>query len=154
METSLQLADRFREVLLNGTWIANTNFKHQLMSLSFDDAYKTVGSHNSILTLTIHINYYIEGILGFFDSGRLEIHDRYSFDCQHIKTMEDWENLMERLFENAEAFAEYVSTLSDAQLDAVFVDPKYGTYRRNIEGVIEHSYYHLGQISLIKKLLH
>lgn len=28
-----------------------------------------------------------------------------------------------------------------------------GSYLRNIEGVIEHSYYHLGQISLIKKMI-
>jgi len=43
--------------------------------------------------------------------------------------------------------------MEDATLDSVFVDEKYGTYLRNIEGVIEHCYYHLGQISLIKKLV-
>jgi hypothetical protein len=35
----------------------------------------------------------------------------------------------------------------------VFVDEKYGTYLRNIEAMIEHSYYHLGQIVLIRKIL-
>ena len=39
------------------------------------------------------------------------------------------------------------------KLEEIFVDEKYGTYRRNIEGIIEHSYYHLGQISLIKKMI-
>ena len=34
-----------------------------------------------------------------------------------------------------------------------FVDEKYGTFQRNIEAMIEHSYYHLGQIVLIKKML-
>ena len=29
MENSNQIASRFREVLLNGTWIANTNFYDQ-----------------------------------------------------------------------------------------------------------------------------
>ena len=33
------------------------------------------------------------------------------------------------------------------------VDAHGYTYLRNIEGVIEHSYYHLGQISLIRKLI-
>ena len=37
--------------------------------------------------------------------------------------------------------------------DQPFIDAKYGTFLRNIEGVIEHSYYHLGQISLIRKLI-
>ena len=34
-----------------------------------------------------------------------------------------------------------------------FVIPKYGTYARNIHGMIEHAHYHLGQIALIKKMI-
>ncbi|MCB0491064.1 MAG: hypothetical protein KDC93_01485 [Cyclobacteriaceae bacterium] len=33
--------------------------------------------------------------------------------------------------------------MDDTKLDAAFVDEKYGTYQQNIEGVIEHCYYHL-----------
>ncbi|HBC04915.1 MAG TPA: DUF1572 domain-containing protein, partial [Aequorivita sp.] len=40
----------------------------------------------------------------------------------------------------------------DEKLNEIFADEKYGTYQRNIEGMIEHCYYHLGQISLLKKL--
>jgi hypothetical protein len=32
------------------------------------------------------------------------------------------------------------------KLDEVFVDEKYGTYQRNIDGMIEHAYYHLGRL--------
>jgi hypothetical protein len=38
-------------------------------------------------------------------------------------------------------------------LEATFSQKKYGTYYRNLMGVIEHSHYHLGQISLIRKML-
>ena len=34
-----------------------------------------------------------------------------------------------------------------------FGDGKYGDYFRNIQGVIEHAHYHLGQIVLVKKLI-
>ena len=34
-----------------------------------------------------------------------------------------------------------------------FVDEKYGDYQRNIDVMIEHTYYHLGQILIIKKLI-
>ena len=34
-----------------------------------------------------------------------------------------------------------------------FVDQKYGDYQRNIDLMIEHAYYHLGQILILKKLL-
>ncbi len=43
--------------------------------------------------------------------------------------------------------------MNDSILDQPFIEKKYGSYLRNIEGVIEHSYYHLGQISLIKKMI-
>jgi len=49
------------------------------------------------------------------------------------------------------SFADHMARLSDEQLEAVFVKEAYGTYRRNIEAVIEHSYYHLGQNSLLRK---
>ena len=32
-------------------------------------------------------------------------------------------------------------------------DPKYGDYYRNIQGIIEHNHYHLGQIALMKKIV-
>ena len=50
-------------------------------------------------------------------------------------------------------FIKSIEEMTEDALDDIFVDEKYGSYARNIEGVIEHSYYHLGQISLIKKIL-
>ena len=43
--------------------------------------------------------------------------------------------------------------MTEEDLNIDFVDEKYGTYSRNINGILEHSYYHLGQIVLIKKLV-
>ena len=41
-----QIANRFREVILNGTWIANTNFKDQLVNSDWQIAIKKVDSLN------------------------------------------------------------------------------------------------------------
>ncbi len=153
MENSHQLAHRFREVLLNGKWIANTNFKEQLSATTWKEATQKIGSLNTIAALTFHINYYIAGVLNVFEGGALEIRDRYSFDMPEIRSQEDWEKLVNDLLSNAEKFASHVERMPEEKLEAVFTDAKYGTYRRNIEGMIEHSYYHLGQISLIKKLI-
>ncbi|MFZ1786844.1 MAG: hypothetical protein WAT92_00975 [Saprospiraceae bacterium] len=49
--------------------------------------------------------------------------------------------------------ASHVERMTPQELDAIFVLEKYGTYRRNIEGMIEHAYYHLWQISMIKKMI-
>ncbi|RKE95390.1 DUF1572 domain-containing protein [Ichthyenterobacterium magnum] len=153
MESSNQIAKRFREVLLNGTWIANTNYKHQLSSITWEQATHKIGSLNTIATLAFHIDYYIAGILNVFKGGELEIRDKYSFDAPKITSNKDWEIFINQMWINAEKFAKHVESMPNNKLEDDFVDEKYGSYRRNIEGVIEHSYYHLGQISLIHKMI-
>ena len=56
-------------------------------------------------------------------------------------------------WKDAEEFADLVEKMPGEKLYENFVDKKYGTYLRNIDGMREHSYYHLGQIVLIKKIL-
>jgi uncharacterized damage-inducible protein DinB len=153
MARNLILANRLREVFLYGKWIANTNFKEQLLGISWEQATQKVGDLNTIALLTFHINYYLQGLLQVFNGGQLEIRDKYSFDLAEIKSETDWNVLVNTFIHNAELFANSVEQMPDSRLDQVFVDEKYGTYLRNIEGVIEHSYYHLGQISLIRKLI-
>ena len=153
MENSNQIASRFREVLLNGKWIANTNYKDQLSGVDWKQATQKIGTLNTIAALAYHINYYLSGILNVFEGGALEIRDKFSFDLPPIQSKEDWDNLLSSLWMNAEKFASHVELMPDEKLEEAFVDEKYGNYRRNIEGVIEHSYYHLGQISLIKKMI-
>jgi len=153
MERTKQIAGRFREVILDGLWIANTNYRDQLSDLTWKQAASKMGSLNTVAALTFHINYYIDGMLNVFEGGTLDIKDKYSFVFPPVENPEDWEDLQSRLFSNAEKFANLVEQMPDEKLDEVFVDEKYGTYQRNIEGMIEHSYYHLGQISLIRKML-
>ncbi len=150
---SSSLASRFREVFLNGKWIANTNVQEQLLDLSLVEAQKETSGLNTIAKLTFHLNYYVAGVLNVFEGGELEIRDRFSFDLSQMQSEADWEALKTTLFTNANRFADYVEQMSSEKLDTVFVEEKYGDYRRNVEGMIEHGYYHLGQIVLLKKLL-
>ncbi len=153
MKQGNPIADRFREVVLNGKWVANTNFKKALEGVTWQQANRKIGSLNTIAALTFHVNYYIAGILKVFEGGALEIRDKYSFDCPEIESQEDWERLVGALLENAEKFAKHLDGMSEEALDRPFVEKKYGDFRRNIQGIIEHNYYHLGQISLLKKLI-
>lgn len=153
MSTTSQLAKRFREVLLDGKWIANTNFKEQLSDVVWEQAITKIDSLNTIAMLTFHIHYYIAGLVNVFDGGDLEIKDKFSFDLPPIESQEQWESLLNKLWQDSEKFATLLKQMPDSKLDEVFVNEKYGTYLRNIDGMIEHAYYHLGQITLIKKLI-
>ena len=147
------LARRLREVLLDGKWIANTNFKEQITSISWKQAIERVENLNTIALLTYHVIYYLKGVLNVFQGGDLEIKDQYSFDMPGILSELDWLNLVNEFIRIAEQFIQHVEQMDDTLLSQPFVKEEYGSYLRNIEGQIEHSYYHLGQVSLIKKLI-
>ncbi|KAF2081992.1 DUF1572 domain-containing protein [Flavobacterium sharifuzzamanii] len=153
MKSTLEIANRFREVILNGTWIANTNFKDQLENLDWKIANSPIQDLNTIAALAQHVHYYINGINQVFKGGSLEIKDKFSFNFPPIHSQEQWNSFLTKFWYDAEAFATFVEQMPDENLNDVFVEAKYGTYKRNIEAMIEHSYYHLGQIVLIKKQL-
>jgi hypothetical protein len=153
MKRNIKLASRLREVFLTGHWIANTNYKEQLQNVNWQEATRKIADLNTIAALTFHINYYLGGLLSAFKTGKLEIRDKYSFDHPAIASGDDWNRLIEEFLGNAEKFTGAIEEMEDAIFDRPFIDEKYGSYLRNIEGVIEHSYYHLGQIVLIRKLI-
>jgi hypothetical protein len=153
MKSTYEIAKRFREVILNGTWIANTNYKHQLADLNWELATTKFDGLNTIAVLAQHIHYYINGMKNVFEGGSLDIKDKYSFDFRPIQSQTEWENFLSKFWNDAEAFASLIEQMPEEKLKEMFVDEKYGTYQRNIDGMIEHSYYHLGQIVLLKKII-
>ena len=153
MKSSTEISSRFREIILSGTWVANTNYKDQLVALDWKTATTPLCSLNSIAILAQHIKYYINGINAVFKGGSLDIKDKYSFAFAPIQSQSEWENFLKLFWKEAEELAFWIEQMPEEKLDRVFVDEKYGTYRRNIDALIEHSYYHLGQIVIIKKLV-
>ena len=150
---STQLANRLGEVILSGTWIANTNIKDQIENLDYTIAKKQVKSLNTIAIIAQHIHYYVSGIKNVFVNGNLEIRDKFSFDFPPITSQKQWKSFQNLFWKDTEELIEHISHLSESELQNPFVDEKYGNYQRNIDGLIEHTYYHLGQIVLIKKMI-
>ena len=100
-----QIANRFREVILNGTWIANTNFKDQLSNLNWQIATTKLDSLNTIAVLAQHIHYYINGINSVLRGGTLDIKDKFSFDFPEIESQNDWETFLSKFWNDSEEFA-------------------------------------------------
>ncbi len=50
MARNLTIASRLREVLLDGHWISNSNYKEQILSVNWQQATQKVGSLNTIAT--------------------------------------------------------------------------------------------------------
>lgn len=153
MNLAKQIAKQQREVLLDGKWIALTNLKKQISDLNWQQATTSIEGLNSIALLTFHLNYYVAGLIKVLEGGPLDISDKFSFDMPPIASEEAWLKLKDDVFSNAERFVELISQMAEAQIFGPFVDEKYGSYYRNLTGMTEHCYYHLGQIVLLKKLV-
>jgi len=147
-----QIAKHFRDVHFGGNW-TSSNLKEALADVTWQQATTQVSSLNTIAALVYHINYYISAVAGVLQGEPLNAHDKYSFDLPPIHSDEDWKQLLDKMWGDAETFAGLIEQMPESKLGEVFVDEKYGTYYRNIHGIIEHTHYHLGQIVLIKKML-
>jgi len=152
MTFSSQIAKHLRDVHFGGNW-TSVNLKETLADVSCQEATTKVYSLNTIAVLVFHINYYVDLIIKVLERKPLEGHDKYSFNLPPLQSSNDWEDLLNKAWANAEKFVKLVEQLPDEKLSDTFAVEKYGNYYRNLEGVIQHTHYHLGQIVVIKKLI-
>lgn len=153
MKLTKSLANRFKEVLTDGKWVIGTNIKEQIIDLNWKEAVQKIDSLNSIADLTFHISYYIAGISNVLEGGTLDIRDKYSFEYPPIKSEEDWRNLINKFCTDSERFIALIEKMDEDRLYETFVDEQYGNYLRNVNAIMEHAYYHFGQIVIIKKMI-
>jgi hypothetical protein len=152
MNTPRQIAKQFRDFNYGGNY-TGVNLKDTLQSISWEQATQKAGSFNTIAALVFHINYYVSVVVKVLEGGPLAGSDKLSYDVPPIHSQEDWDNLLNNTWKDAERFASLVEQFPENKLDNAFANEKYGTWYRNLAGVIEHCHYHLGQIVLIKKML-
>jgi hypothetical protein len=152
MTISSQIAKHLRDVYSGGNWTVS-NFKSTLADVSWQEAIEKVHGFNTIATLVFHTGYFVDVVTKVLEGGPLDAHDKFSFAHPPIQSQADWQQMLDKTFDNAEKFAALVEQLPDSKLTEDFIDKKYGTWYRNLSGIIEHCHYHLGQMVIIKKLL-
>jgi hypothetical protein len=152
MSIANEIARQLREVHFGGN-MTGASLQEKLDGLTWEQATTKVNSLNTIAVLTYHINYYEAGLIRAFNSGALDISDKYSYYMPAITCAEDWERLRDKAQADGETFARQIEQLTDAEVAGPFLDGKYGTMYRNITGMIEHLHYHLGQIAIIRKMV-
>ena len=152
MNATRKMAKHFRDVSFGGNW-TSVDLKKTLADVNWQQATTKVYSFNTIAALVYHINYFVLAATNVLQGKPLDAHDKFSFDLPDIQSQEDWEKLLKKTWEDAETFASLIEQLPETKLDEIFVEEKYGTYYINLQGIIEHTHYHLGQIVLIKKIV-
>lgn len=146
-----QIAKHLREIHFGGNWTWS-NLKEHLDDVTWQQATTKVYSLNTIATLVYHMNYYLNAVSHVLEGNPLSSKHALSFDHPQINSQQDWEKLLDKTWTDAENFARLIEQMHENKLWENISD-KYGNYYRNIQGVIEHNHYHLGQIVLLKKIL-
>jgi uncharacterized damage-inducible protein DinB len=146
------IANHLRQVYQGGNW-TTANIKQLLSDVSWSEAQLKVHELNSIAMLVYHLHYYVRKVTPVLEGQPLVATDKESFDVPLLPNQEAWEALLTEYFADAETFAQRIENLPDEILKTDFTDPKYGNYFRNLIGIIEHIHYHMGQISILKKII-
>ncbi len=152
MTVSQQIAKQLRAVYFGGNWTF-VNIQDTLKEVSWQQAIQPVYSFNTIAILHYHINYYVTAIKKVMEGGPLDAKDAYSFSHPPIQSAADWDAMRSAADAAVVQLAVLIEQFPDSRLEEIFSDEKYGSYYRNLTGLIEHTHYHLGQIVLIKKIL-
>lgn len=151
MTDAQKIAKQFRELYFGGNWTW-VNLKDSLEGITVKQANKKVNGFNSIAVLVYHMSYYVTIQLRVLKGKSLRGTDQDSFNGPPVRTKKDWDTLLKKTWKEAREYAALVDALPDKKLDEIFIEEKYGTWYRNLHGLIEHAHYHLGQIVLLKKL--
>lgn len=149
---SKQIAKHFREIYFGGNWTVS-NVKDQLADVNLQMAVKKLPEMNSIAVLSYHMNYYVTAVTRVLQGNALNASDKYCFDCPELTTEAQWQEMVQKNLDEAELMAKLIEELPDDIWWKNLADEKYGNYYRNIQGIIEHCHYHLGQIVMLKKLV-
>lgn len=152
MNACTHIAQHLRDVHFGGNWTWSSMQKH-LQDVTWQQATTQVHGFNTIATLVYHTHYFVAALLKVLQGGPLDSKDAYSFAHPPLHSPADWEQFLGRVWADADALATHIAQLPEARLWETFVEEKYGTYYRNLHGVIEHTHYHLGQMVLVKKLV-
>jgi uncharacterized damage-inducible protein DinB len=146
------IAKQIRELHFGGNW-TNVNLKDTLNGLTWQQSIAKIDHLNTIAALVYHINYFTVAVIKVLEGGPLTSSDKYSFDLPLIQSADEWDKLKIKNSDDAEHYAKLVEQLPAEKLEEIFTHEKYESYYKNIQGIIEHIHYHLGQMVLIKKML-
>lgn len=152
MNLSKRLATHIHQVYFGDNWTA-VHLQKTIADVTLEQATTPFSSCHTIAALVYHIHYFVRAATGVLEGKKIDAKDALSFDVPYFTSQKEWEAYKTTIFNEAQYFVSLVQNLPDETLEAVFENAAYGDYFNNLQGIIEHTHYHLGQIVIIKKCI-
>jgi hypothetical protein len=152
MKITQAIAQHITEAVEGINW-TEVDLKNVLADISFEEATTlTNASPNTIATIVYHLNYYNRRMLERVTGIIHPVNEANGFDMPVLKNADDWNMLRKENITSAKALAAAVAAFPEEKL--FDLNPLNGlTFYKNLHGCVEHIYYHLGQIFILKTLI-
>ncbi len=151
MRTLDLISKHLKELYFGNNWTA-ASFPTVTAGIDWKLATKKREGFNSIATLLWHMHFYVVAAIDAINGATSIPPDKASFIDPVIKSEEDWSKLKQESLDAVTQLLDLLSQQEDSLLLTPFILEAHGNYYRFIQGMIEHSHYHLGQIMILKKL--
>lgn len=153
MKLTDAIASHITDVYNGENW-TGVNFETTLADVTFEDAITvTKASVNTIAKLLYHTTFYNNVAVERINGNNPVINSDNGFDMPPVTTPEQWNKLLEDLGASVSRLANAVLAFPEERLWDM--NPRNnGTFYQLFHGIAEHMHYHLGQVVLLKNLLH
>lgn len=152
MKESQRIQHLFAKQYNQDPWLG-VNFVDKLAQLSPDQAaYKFTPTNNSIWEILNHLISWREMVLHGISVETYNSPSHNFFQAISEPTEIEWTKTLDRLSQSQDSWLNYLSKMDEEIFDKKFGDKNY-TYYELILGVLHHDIYHLGQISLLARLV-
>ena len=146
------IAEHIMQVYAGDNW-TDVSIAATIAGINFQQAQQhTAGSPNTIASLLHHLSYWNGIIMQRMQGNNPSIPETNGFDVPELKNENDWNELKEKAHQSFIQLAQAVKNFPEEKLDKTYAEGKSSFYK-NLQGIVEHAHYHLGQIVIIKNLL-
>lgn len=142
------IAQHFYEVNYSNNW-TDASVKDILHGITYEQAIKKTGSANTIALLLFHMDFYNMVVYDRIVGTTKHFEHEESLKEPNISSEADWQQLQQQYFNNVNKIHKAILEFDESCL---FEQKTNNTPYKNLHGLVEHIHYHLGQISLLKKL--
>ena len=146
------LANNLIKAYTGSNW-THVSILETIKSLNYSQAQQlTNASPNTIASILNHLKYWNGIISARLDGQYSTVPDSNGFDVAILESEEDWQRLIAETQTSFEHLAAEISNITTDKWDNRPA-PHSGTMREQVFGIVEHAYYHLGQIVIISHLV-
>lgn len=147
-----QLSKQLLHIFEGENW-PDMTIKQAIEKISFVQANKvTIASPNSIAALVHHIGYWNDIVRQRSEGKYPEVPPENGMVIAPLKNDADWQKLIEQ---TRQSFIRLAEAIKNFPPEKMAEPSKHGgsTIEANFHGIIQHDYYHLGQIVILSHLV-